>query len=103
MKKIFLLSLPLSLLFTACGWMVNDQNTMDITLPNTYAPSGLEGEWVNGYTSFTEVVDAYDGRHLGTTWQSGRYFKFTENGKNSEFYVMVMPCLFYLIQKPKHL
>ena len=88
MKKFFLLGLPLSLLLTACGWMVNDQNTMDITLPNTYAPSGLEGEWVNGYTSFTEVVDAYDGRHLGSTWQSGRYFKFPENGKNSEFYVI---------------
>jgi hypothetical protein len=88
MKKILLFSLSLSLLLGACGWAVNDQNTLDITLPTTYSPSPLVGEWVNGYTSLTQVVDAYDGRYLGNTWQSGKYFKITANGKNSEFYVM---------------
>lgn len=88
MKRIFSLGLISSLLLAACGWVVNDQNTIDITLPNTYAPSPLVGEWVNGYTSLTQVVDAYDGRYLGSTWQSGKYFKITDDGRNSEFYVM---------------
>jgi hypothetical protein len=88
MKKIFSFGLSLSLLLAACGWAMNDQNTIDVTLPNTYTPSPIVGEWVNGYTSLTQIVDAYDGRYLGSTWQSGKYFKITENGTNSELYVL---------------
>ena len=62
--------------------------TIDATLPNTSTPAKLVGEWVNGYTSLVQVVDAYDGRYLGSTWQSGKYFKITRNGSNSEFYFM---------------
>lgn len=62
--------------------------TLDATLPNTTAPAKLAGEWVSGYTNFTQVVDAYDGRFLGSTWQNGKYFKITRNGSNSEFYFM---------------
>ena len=88
MKKLVVLYLAFSLLLTSCGWVVNDQNTIDITLPNTYSPAPLVGEWVNGYTSFSQVVNAYDGRNEGNTWQSGQYFKITQNGRNSELYIM---------------
>jgi hypothetical protein len=88
MKRIITVAVLLAATFTSCGWAVNDQNTLDFTLPRTYAPSALVGEWVSGYTNFTQVIDAYNGRYLGNTWQSGKYFKITDDGRNSEFYFM---------------
>lgn len=89
MKKLLLPVLFIVVALSSCGWAINDQNTLDISLPKTYSPSALVGEWASGYTNFTQVVDAYDGRYLGTTWQSGKYFKITDDGRNSEFYFMV--------------
>ena len=88
MKKLLLPSIVSVLLLTSCGMAMGDQTMIDFTLPKTYSPSKLVGEWANGYSSFTQVVDAYDGRHLGNTWQSGKYFKITDDGRNSELYFM---------------
>ena len=88
MRKLILSSIIVTSLLSSCGWGINDQMTLDATLPNTSAPSHLVGEWASGYTNFTQVINAYDGRHLGSTWQSGKYFKITRNGSNSEFYFM---------------
>jgi hypothetical protein len=35
-----------------------------------------------------EIVDAYDGQFSGDTWPSGRYIKITDDGRNSELYLM---------------
>jgi hypothetical protein len=88
MKRFLPVAVLLAATLSSCGWAINDQNTIDITLPKTYSPSTLVGEWASGYTNFTEVIDAYNGRYLGNTWQSGKYFKFTDDGRNSEFYFM---------------
>ncbi|MES2851007.1 MAG: hypothetical protein V4685_18290 [Bacteroidota bacterium] len=57
--------------------------------PSTAAPAGLAGNWASGYGSFLEMVDTYNGQHLGSAWSSGKFFKFTNNGKAAEFYYMV--------------
>ncbi|RYF85405.1 MAG: hypothetical protein EON98_06680 [Chitinophagaceae bacterium] len=88
MKKLLLPAFMLLVVLSSCGWTINDQSTLDMTLPKTYSPSKLAGEWVSGYTNFTQVIDAYNGRYLGNTWQSGKYFKITDDGRNSEFYFM---------------
>ena len=61
---------------------------IDFTLPKTYSPSKLVGGWASGYESFTQIVDAYGGGNAGTNWQSGQYFKITDDGRNSELYLM---------------
>lgn len=88
MKRFLPIAVLLAAALSSCGWAMNDQNTIDITLPKTYSPSALVGEWASGYANFTEVIDAYNGRFLGNTWQSGKYFKITDDGRNSEFYFM---------------
>lgn len=64
-----------------------DSNT-PCNLAGTNVPNELVGSWVNGYTSFTNIVDAYDGRILGSTWKSGRYLHMEPNGKNAVLYIM---------------
>lgn len=82
------------ILFTAFAGLLSlnsfrlSHQAADATLPNTATPSELIGGWANGFASFTQVVDAYNGRVLGNTWQSGKYFKFTPDGQKAEFYVM---------------
>jgi hypothetical protein len=89
MKMILLLPLALVALLSTGSWTMKDQETIDNTLPTTATPKEMVGNWVNGYASFTQVVDAYNGRVLGQTWQSGKYIKITPDGKNAEFYVMM--------------
>jgi hypothetical protein len=88
MKRISFLLLGLSMLFAAGSWTLKDQITIDNTLPSTVTPSEMIGEWSSGFASFTKVVDAYSGRVLGHTWQSGKYIKITADGKGAEFYIM---------------
>ncbi|HEY0039225.1 MAG TPA: hypothetical protein VGB71_01110 [Flavisolibacter sp.] len=88
MKKFFLPCLVLLLSITSCSLEMNDQSMIDMTLPKTYSPSKLVGEWASNYSSLSEVIDAYDGRYIGNTWQSGKYFKITDDGRNSELYFM---------------
>ncbi|RYH31683.1 hypothetical protein EON65_02225 [archaeon] len=89
MKNLLNLGIASILLLSSCGLAMSDQGMIDITLPKTYSPPKLVGGWASGYTRFNQVVDAYDGRHEGNTWQSGRYFKITDDGRNSEFYFMM--------------
>ncbi|HYE55247.1 MAG TPA: hypothetical protein VD996_10400, partial [Chitinophagaceae bacterium] len=65
-----------------------DKDGGSCNLPSTAVPSNVTGDWVNGYTSFTQVLDAYNGRVLGSTWQSGRFLSLKSNGKDAELYIM---------------
>ena len=67
---------------------MNSQETIDCTLPTTSAPSEMIGGWSSGYASFTQVVDAYNGRVSGNAWQSGKAIKITPDGSNADFYMM---------------
>lgn len=57
-------------------------------LPHNTAPAELQGNWANGYSSYTDIVDAYNGQVIGNAWQSGKLFKITSNGTNAAFYYM---------------
>jgi hypothetical protein len=89
MKTILIHSLLVALLFTTQS-CEKSQNSVEPEacrgLPNTSAPAGLSGNWASGYSSYTQVVDVYSGKYLGNAWQSGKFFMFTQNGKNAEFY-----------------
>lgn len=87
MKNTIFVLAALLVLLSACSWAMNDQATVDCTLPTTQTPSELVGEWANGFSSFTQVVDVYNGKLLGHTWQSGKYFSFTADGQNAQLYV----------------
>jgi hypothetical protein len=89
MKKLVLPVVFAVLLLTSCGLAIGDQSMVDMTLPKTFSPAKLVGQWSSEYNSFKEIVDAYEGGSTGNTWQSGRYFKITDDGRNSEFYFMV--------------
>ena len=57
-------------------------------LPYSAVPEGLAGDWASGFSSFTQIVDVYTGKHLQAAWQSGKFFRFHPNGKDAEFYYM---------------
>ena len=88
MKKIFFLSLTALIMFSSCEKddVLGGNDSCD--LPHTAAPAGLRGGWANGFTNFTQIVDAYNGDILGHTWSSAKYFKFTADGRDAEFYYM---------------
>lgn len=88
MKKIFFGCIATLLLLSACNLAVVNRATIDATLPHTYGPAGLTGEWTSGYSSFSEVVEAYDGRYPENTRRSGKYFRITKNGETSELYII---------------
>ena len=88
MKKLLLAGVLSVLLLSSCGLAIGDQSMVDMTLPKTYSPAKLVGGWASGYNSFSEIADAYDGRFIGNSWPSGKYFKITDDGRNSEFYFM---------------
>src|SRR6476661_10783688 len=56
--------------------------------PHNAAPVELRGGWANGFSSYTQIVDAYNGNILGYTWESAKYFSFTADGTGAEFYYM---------------
>lgn len=85
MKKLLYFIAVMTLGVAGCNKKGSDSNC---DLPSTNVPGEIAGSWVNGYTSFTNVVDAYNGRIIGNTWQSGRYLKMDGNGKNAEIYIM---------------
>ena len=89
MKNLLYLLLAAALFTTAaCKKDKNGGSGNNCNLPSTNVPAEVVGSWVNGYTSFTQIIDAYDGRILGTTWKSGRYLHLESNGKNAELYIM---------------
>lgn len=61
-------------------------NVQDCNKPASTVPSGLAGNWASGYASMNQLIDVYNGKYLGNAWVSGKFFKFTNNGKGAEFY-----------------
>lgn len=86
MKKLFY-SLAVVVLVSASSCK-KDKHDNDVScdLPATTVPVEMRGEWASGFASFTEVVDMYNGQHLGNTWQSGKYFYFQNDGAYAELY-----------------
>ena len=91
MKKFLSFSIVMANLLLGSGCK-KDRNTQSAescnNLPHNAAPAALAGNWASGYASFTQVIDVYDGRLLGNAWQSGKFFKITNDGRNAEFYYM---------------
>ncbi len=73
---------------TSCKKDNNDTSSVSCDLPSTAVPSSMVGSWASGYNSMTEVVDVYNGQHLGNAWQSGKYLHFSGDGKYAELYYM---------------
>lgn len=88
MMKMLVSILAIGALLSAGRWTMNDQETIDNTLPTTTTPSAMVGEWSSGYTSFAQVDDAYNGLITDHSWQRGKYIKITLDGKNAAFYTM---------------
>jgi hypothetical protein len=89
MKKVLLNTFVMAtLLFTAsCDpEVIEEGSDPSCNKPVSAAPSGLAGNWASGYSSMTQLVDVYNGRYVGNAWVSGKFFKFTNNGKGAEFY-----------------
>jgi hypothetical protein len=89
-KVIYFFAVTVIMVSASCRKKNDDNgaNSNPCNLPTSTIPSDMVGEWVSGYTSFTEIRDAYDGRSLGTTWQSGKYMRLNANGKGMELYIM---------------
>jgi hypothetical protein len=91
MKKILSLAFGMTLLIMGSSCEKDDtlpSNSHCESLPHTAAPAGIAGTWANGFTSMTQIVDAYTGQWLGNTWQSGKSFSITNDGRNAQFYYM---------------
>lgn len=88
MKKILVLTMAAALFLASCEKDNNDAAATTCNNPHNAAPASLTGGWANGFTSFTQIIDAYDGHIIGNSWQSGKYFKFTGDGLGAEFYYM---------------
>lgn len=88
MRKLFLFSVMAVLLFVAGSCEKEDMVGGSCELPHNAAPAELQGGWANGFTNHTQIIDVYNGQWLGNTWQSAKYFKFTSNGNDAEFYYM---------------
>jgi hypothetical protein len=86
MKKLFYFILVAVLSGAAGCNKKGDGSSCDLV--STPVPDDLAGSWVNGFTSFTNIVDAYDGRIIGTTWHSGRYLHMESNGQHAVIYIM---------------
>lgn len=74
-----------ALTMSSCGKDSSLPST-DFNTPATNAPTGLTGNWASGFASMTQLVDVYTGKYAGNAWQSGKFFKITQDGKNAEFY-----------------
>ena len=89
MKKFFFFSLLAALLLAGSSCTKDGGlNGGSCSLPHNDAPAALKGGWANGFTNHTQIIDVYNGKWLGNTWSSAKYFKFTDNGKGAEFYYM---------------
>jgi hypothetical protein len=88
MKKLFY-SLAFVIAVTAISCKKDNKRNASCNLPSTSVPSEMVGGWANGYNSFTQIVDTYNGQLLGNAWQSGKYFYFEPDGEYAEFYYMV--------------
>jgi hypothetical protein len=90
MKNMLSIAVAMAILFLAssCEKEILEGNNSCDKKPHTAAPSGIAGTWANGFTSMTNIIDVYTGRWLGNTWQSGKCFVITNDGRNAQFYYM---------------
>src|SRR5689334_4228085 len=86
MKKLFYLLVTFTMATSACK--KDGDGGGNCNLPSTAVPDNMVGGWVNGYVSYLQIVDAYNGKILGSAWQSGRYLQMSKDGKSAEFYIM---------------
>lgn len=85
MKKLgYVLVVLLGITAAAC----KKENSSPCNLPSTQVPEDVTGNWVSGFTNFTQVIDVYNGQYLGNTWQSGKYLHLERDGKHAELYIM---------------
>jgi hypothetical protein len=89
-KGIFFWLAALLLCHTGCIKSVDNDGLVrsGCKLPHNAAPAGLRGGWASGFSSYTQIRDAYNGNILGYTWESAKYFSFTPDGTGAEFYYM---------------
>jgi hypothetical protein len=90
MKKV-LIALVMSVAIAGAGCEKSNDDTMSsasCNLPSTAVPASMVGKWASGYNSMTQIIDTYNGQHLGNAWQSGKYFSFSADGRSAEFYYM---------------
>jgi hypothetical protein len=57
-------------------------------LPHNAAPTGLKGDWASGFSSYNQIVDAFNGNIMGYNWDSAGFFSFTDNGEGAECYII---------------
>lgn len=81
-------ALALAVLLFGCEKNNDNPHSLSCDLPSTPVPSFLVGNWASGYSSSTDIVDAYSGQYVGNQFQSGKYFHFDADGKYAEFYYM---------------
>lgn len=75
------------LITSSCEKESNDGDSVSsCNKPASAAPAGLTGNWASGYSSMTQLVNAYNGQYVGNAWVSGKFFKLTNDGKGAEFY-----------------
>lgn len=88
MRKLFFVVCTIGSLLvnSSCD---KDKEGQSCDLPSSKAPAGSSGAWVHGSVSSTIVVDAYNGKYVGTGFKTGEYLKFDANGKNAELVVLV--------------
>lgn len=88
MKKLFFVLAVTMMAVSSCKKDNDDNDSVSCSLPSTTVPADMVGNWASGFNSSTEIVDVYNGQHLGNAWQSGKYFHFRADGKYAEFYYM---------------
>jgi len=86
MKNIIAATLLFVALATGGCKKDSSQPASNYDLPSTPAPAGLTGNWASGFASMLQLYDVYSGDLIGPSWQSGKCFKITADGKNTEFY-----------------
>lgn len=84
MKKANAPLIVLALFLTACGWTMNDANTVDATLPNSATPIEMVGNWADASAGKLEVLNTGSGANVDTARRVGKTFRITANGQNCE-------------------
>ena len=95
---MFLLAMVL-LFATACEKEDQDGGEACSSLPHNAAPAELVGGYASGFSSFSQLVDVYSGKVVGPSWQSGKYFRFSADGKGTEFYYTAQSQYSYVATK----
>lgn len=99
-KPFSICLLAILLLFaTSCEKEGKEQGEACNSLPHNAAPAELVGGYASGFSSFSQLVDIYTGKVTGPSWQSGKFFRFTQNGQGAEFYYTAQSQYSYVATK----